>query len=209
MKRKLTLTLAFALLVNLIIGYTAYSEERENVGGDDEVLANIETIMHVLQLIRRNYVDIDKVSTRELLEGALNGMTEKLDQFSAYLPPSDLKSLMEDTEGAFGGIGVNVNTSDDKVHIVATTPDAPGEKAGLQAGDIITAVDDKPMNNADLENAALRLRGKPGTQVKVTVWRQSEGKTLDFNITRAMIPLPNVTNAQVIEGTTIGFVRVR
>ena len=209
MKRKLTLTLAFALLVNLIIGYTAYSEERGEVGGDDEVLESIETIMHVLQLIRRNYVDIDKVTTKELLEGALNGMTEKLDPFSAYLPPRDLKSLVEDTEGAFGGIGINVNTSDGKVHIVATTPDAPGEKAGLQAGDIITSVDDKPLNEADLENSVFRLRGKPGTQVKVTVWRQSEEKSLDFNITRAMIPVPNVTNAQVIEGTEIGFVRVR
>ena len=208
MKRKLTLTLAFALLVNLIIGYTAYSEERENVGGDDEVLASIETIMHVLQLIRRNYVDIDKVSTKELLDGALNGMTEILDPFSTYLPPSDLKSLVEDTEGAFGGIGINVNTADGKVHIVSTTPDAPGEKAGLQSGDVITAVDDKPLNEADLQNAVLRLRGKPGTTVKVTVWRQSEGKSLDFSITRAMIPFPNVTNAQVIEGTSIGFVRV-
>ena len=175
MKRKLTLTLAFALLVNLLIGYTAYSEERDRSGGDDEVLANIETIMHVLQLIRRNYVDIDKVSTKELLEGALNGMTAKLDPFSTYLPPKDLKSLVEDTEGAFGGIGVTVNTTDGKVHIISTTPDAPGEKAGLQAGDIITAVDDKPINDSDLENAVLRLHGKPGTHVKVTVLRPSDG----------------------------------
>jgi len=115
---------------------------------------------------------------------------------------------VEDTEGAFGGIGINVNTADNKVHIVSTTPGAPGEKAGLLAGDLITAVDDKPLNEADLENAVLRLRGKPGTQVKVTVWRQSEGKSLDFNVTRALIPVPNVTCAQVIEGTTIGFVRV-
>ncbi len=208
MKRKLTLTFAFALLVNLIIGYTAYSEERENVGGDDEVLASIETIMHVLQLIRRNYVDIDKVTTKELLEGALNGMTEKLDPFSMYLPPKDLKSLVEDTEGAFGGIGVTVSIKDEKVHIVSTTPDAPGEKAGLQAGDIITAVDDKPLDNADLQNAVLRLRGKPDTNVKVTVWRQSEEKSLDFNVKRAMIPVPNVTNAQIVEGTSIGFVRI-
>ena len=208
MKSKLSLTLAFALLVNLIIGYTAYSEERENVGGDDEVLASIETIMHVLQLIRRNYVDIDKVTTKELLEGALNGMTEKLDPFSVYLPPKDLKSLVEDTEGAFGGIGVSVSITDGKVHIVAITPDTPGEKVGLQAGDIITSVDDKPLSETDLQNAVLRLRGKPGTEVKVAVWRQSEGKTLEFNITRAMIPVQNVTNAQVIEGTSIGFVRI-
>ncbi len=208
MKRKLTLTLAFALLVNLLIGYTAYSEERDRSGGDDEVLANIETIMHVLQLIRRNYVDIDKVSTKELLEGALNGMTAKLDPFSTYLPPKDLKSLVEDTEGAFGGIGVTVNTTDGKVHVISTTPDAPGEKAGLKAGDIITAVDDKPINDSDLENAVIRLRGKPGTHVKVTVLRPSEGKSLDFDVTRAMIPMPNVTCAQVIEGTSIGFVRI-
>ena len=209
MRRKLSLTLAFALLVNLIIGFTAYSEEREAVGGDDEVLATIETIMNVLQLIRRNYVDIDKVSTKELLEGALNGMTEKLDPFSLYLPPTDLKSFVEDTEGSFGGIGINVNTKDGKAQIVSTTPEAPAEKAGLQAGDIITAVDDKLLTEADLENAVMRLRGKPDTTVKVTVWRQSEEKSLDFIITRAMIPLPNVTNAQVIDGTSIGFVRVR
>ena len=135
MRRKLSLTLAFALLVNLIIGFTAYSEEREAVGGDDEVLATIETIMNVLQLIRRNYVDIDKVSTKELLEGALNGMTEKLDPYSLYLPPTDLKSFVEDTEGSFGGIGININTKDGKAQIVSTTPEAPAEKAGLRRDD--------------------------------------------------------------------------
>ncbi|MBQ6474047.1 MAG: S41 family peptidase [Victivallales bacterium] len=209
MKRRISLgILALALVVNLAIGCWVYSREVRKTGGDSDVLKQLGMLVQVLQLIRQNYVDIDKVTSRQLMEGALNGMTSALDPFSQYLPPSDLQELMEDSEGQFGGIGVTVNAAENGLVVEAVTQNAPAAKAGLEVNDLIIAVDDQPVTNGDFQNSLLRIRGKPGTRVKITVRRGANEEVFHYDVERALIPMPNVTCTQMIPDTSVGFVRI-
>jgi len=209
MKRRISLgILALVLAVNLAVGYWVYSREVRKTGGDDGVLKELGMIVQVLQLIRQNYVDIDKVTSRQLLDGALSGMTEVLDPFSQYLPPSGLQELIEDSEGQFGGIGVTVNAAEKGLVVEALTANGPAAKAGIELNDLIIAVDDQPVTQGDFQNSLLRIRGKPGTRVKITVCRGPNEEVFHFDVERALIPMPNVTCTQMIPGTKVGFVRI-
>ncbi|MBR4220438.1 MAG: S41 family peptidase [Victivallales bacterium] len=215
---KLTRTftiLAVLLLLNLFCASTVYSQEHpQQPAGDEEVLKEIDRLMHVLQLIRKNYVDIDKVTTAELFKGALRGMTECLDDYSDFLVPKDYQSLMEDTDGKYGGIGVTVNNINGQVTIVNVVKGGPSDKAGVKVGDVIHAVDGKELTEDDLNNNVLRLRGEPGTKAKVTLLRPDEKGVLnaeapvEVELVRAIITTPSVVAAQVLEGN-IGFVRIK
>lgn len=210
-EKNVFVAVSVALALNLVFGFFAYADETAKKGGDDNVLKKIGTIMQVLQLIRKNYVDIDKVSTTELLQGALQGMTDKLDPHSTYLPPVDFKALVEDSEGEFGGIGVTVHVVDNHLLVVSVMKDAPGAKAGIIAGDKIVSVDGKKIDQTDIDAAVLRLRGKPGTKVKVGLLRTAPDaapENIEVEVTRAMIPLPSVTDAHVIDDSSIGYVRL-
>ncbi|MBR0458064.1 MAG: S41 family peptidase [Victivallales bacterium] len=209
MKRFVLGILVALLATNLFLGYHVYAAETAKAGGDDEVLARIDRLMTVLQLIRQNYVDIDKVSTLELLDGAIDGLTSKLDPFSQYLPPHELQELNEETEGEFGGIGITVQqTEEHELKIIKILPNAPGERAGLMLGDIIQAVDDKPTTEEDFNNSMLRIRGKVGSKVKITIKRPSSEKLLNFQIVRERIPVPSILYTQVLPETTIGYVHI-
>ena len=198
----------------LFTGTLAFAEPDEHPHGDEDVLKEIDRLMNVLQLIRKNYVDIDKVTTAELFKGALRGMTECLDDYSVFLPPAEFQSLMDDTDGHFGGIGVTVNTENGRVIIQSMVKDGPSAKAGIKVGDAIQAVDGIKLTEDDKSNMALRLRGTPGSKVVVSVLRPDgngnfdEQSPLDFEIERATIKVPSVLAAQVLEGN-IGFVRIK
>ena len=213
MKRTRTFTILVALLLAFWCPFV-YSQERPQPNGDEEVLKEIDRLMHVLQLIRKNYVDIDKVTTAELFKGALRGMTECLDDYSDFLIPSDYQSLMEDTDGKYGGIGVTVNNNNGLVTIVSVVKGGPSDKAGVKVGDVIHAVDGKELSQEDLDNNVLRLRGEPGTKAKVTLHRPDDKgvlnteKPIEVEIVRAIIRLPSVVAAQVLDGN-IGFVRIK
>ncbi len=210
-------TPTFTILATLLLAFwvpSLFSQEPAQPAGDEEVLKEIDRLMHVLQLIRKNYVDIDKVTTAELFKGALRGMTECLDDYSDFLPPKDFRSLMEDTDGKYGGIGITVNNINGQVTIVNVVKGGPSDKAGVKVGDVIHAVDGKVLNQEDIDNNVLRLRGEPGTKAKVTLHRPNDKGVLDTDtpveveIVRAIIVLPSVVAGQVLEGG-IGFVRIK
>ena len=207
-KIKLSLSILTAVLVvNLLIGYRVFSSEAEKTGAN-EVFEHIDTLMRVLQLIRTKYVDIDKVTYKDLIYGALEGMTARLDPYSAFLPPDDLESLMEDTEGEFGGIGITVSMKDGKLIVVAPIDDTPGARAGIRPGDQITSIDGEPILRLNLEDAVKLMRGRPGTKVKITLSRPGAVSPISLELERAIIPLQSVVDATVLPETNIGFVRL-
>ncbi|MDD4099160.1 MAG: S41 family peptidase [Lentisphaeria bacterium] len=207
-KVKLSLSILTAVLaVNLLIGYRVFSKEAEKTGAS-QVFEHIDTLMRVLQLIRTKYVDIDKVTYKDLVYGALEGMTARLDPYSAFLPPDDLESLMEDTEGEFGGIGITVSMKDGKLIVVAPIDDTPGARAGIRPGDQITSIDGEPILRMNMEDAVKLMRGRPGTKVKLTLSRPGTPGAIDLELERAIIPLQSVVDATVLPETNIGFVRL-
>lgn len=199
--------LSLVLAINALVGYRVFCNEAEKTGAD-EVFQHIDTLMEVMQLIRKNYVDIDKVDYQELIRGAMEGMTNKLDPYSAFLPPKEFDSLMEDTEGEFGGIGVTISVKDGILTVVSPIAGTPGARAGIISGDQIIKIDQEPLEDVVIDKAIARLRGKPGTTVSLTIYRPATEETIDLTLERALIPLVSVTDATVLNGTRIGHVRI-
>ena len=196
-----------ALAVNLVVGYRLHSEEAKKTG-QDEVFKQIDVMMEVLQLIRKNYVDADNVTYRMLFEGAMKGMTNVLDPFSEYLEPRDFNTLQEETEGEFGGIGIEVDYDEDCIIVIAPMDGTPAERAGIQPGDKIYKVNGENISEIGQEGAIRKMRGQPGTKVKISYMRDGFDELKEIELTRAKIPIISVTDARIIPDTTIGFVRI-
>ncbi|NLZ62285.1 MAG: S41 family peptidase [Lentisphaerae bacterium] len=209
MKRHQLPLLIFAalLLGNLLLGFRVYSAEAKAQGAED-ILENIDMMMEVLQLIRKNYVDADQVKANELLQGAIAGMVMSLDPYSNFLPPSEMKQLMEETEGEFGGVGISVSFKDEQLVVVATIDGTPAHKAGILAGDVIVAVDGRRLIGTRLDEAVKMLRGPNGSKVTVTIQRPDVEEEFSLELTRAMIPLESVAGVKVLPDSSIGYLRL-
>ncbi len=199
--------LAAVLTVNLVIGYRIYAAEAEKTG-ENEAFENIGVMMQVLYLIRKDYVSADRISYRDLVYNALHGMVRGLDPFSDFMPPDQYGSMIETTEGEFGGLGIIVSTKDDILTIVSPIDGTPGSRVGLQAGDQIVKIEGVPTQGAKLNEIIGKLRGAPGSKVTLTIHRPSTQETRDYSIEREKIPVHSVTDAKVLEGTRIGYVRI-
>lgn len=156
----------------------------------------------ILDRIKDDYVE--PVTDEKLLAGALNGMLGALDPHSAYLDPKTYETLKAHTKGEFGGLGMEVTMEDGLVKVISPIDDTPAQKAGLQTGDLIVAIDKKPVSGMTLNEAVDLLRGKPGTKVRIHIKR--EGKDVfEKTITRALIHVKAVKWRT--EGN-IGYIRI-
>ncbi|WP_254684463.1 S41 family peptidase [Edaphosphingomonas haloaromaticamans] len=146
--------------------------------------------MSVFDRVRSEYVD--KVDDKTLIKGAIDGMLASLDPHSSYLDSRDYQNLRTQTDGAYGGLGLTVSMEDGAVKIIAPTEDTPAYKAGLKSGDYITHLDGKLIYGGTLDEAVDQMRGKPGTQVKLTIVRPGRDKPFDVTLTREVITLKPV-----------------
>ena len=138
-------------------------------------------VREVLSAVNDNYVDADKVAFPKLTEAALRGMLNSLDPHSEYMNARDYKKLEEDITSEFGGIGVQVEMRNGKVVVIAPIAGTPGAKAGILRGDVFVSVDGVKLEKPALDEVIGRLRGKPGTQVRIGFMRPST--TTDFEVT--------------------------
>ena len=161
----------------------------------------------ILQLIENNYVD--SVNTDELVDFSITKMLEKLDPHTAYMNPQDAVAARSQLEGGFDGIGVEFNIYKDTVYVVTPLAGGPSETAGIMSGDKIIKVDDALLVGAKLENSAVfkALRGKRGTDVKLTILRKGDKQSKDFTITRDRIPTYSVDAAYMIDAKT-GYLKI-
>jgi carboxyl-terminal processing protease len=125
----------------------------------------------VLVQIETDYVD--PVERGKLVEGAIKGMVENLDPHSSYLPPDEWKQFQSDTEGKFGGVGIEVDGRGEKLVVIAPIEGSPAQRAGIKSGDQIIAVDGEDVITQPLDRIVKRMRGAAGTKVKITVHRES------------------------------------
>jgi carboxyl-terminal processing protease len=133
-------------------------------------------------------------------------MLSGLDPHSAYLDPEAFKDLQVGTQGEFGGLGIEVGMEDGFVKVVSPIEDTPAYRAGLKTGDLIIKLDDTPVKGMNLNDAVKRMRGKPGTQIKLTIMRKGEQKPFVVTITRAVIKIRSVKFKLVEPG--YGYVRI-
>jgi carboxyl-terminal processing protease len=157
---------------------------------DVDTYREFDEFMEVFKRVRSEYVET--VDDKTLLRGAIDGMLASLDPHSSYLDEKGYQSLMTQTEGEYGGLGLNVTMEDGAVKVIAPIEDSPGFKAGLKAGDYITHIDGKLIYGGTLDEAVDQMRGAPGTSLKITIVRPGRDKPFDVSLTRAIIELPAV-----------------
>ncbi len=145
----------------------------------------------VLERTRADYVD--PVTDEKLIEAALNGMLSSLDPHSGYLTKKNFEDMQTQTHGEFGGLGIEVTMDNTLVKVVSPIDDTPAAKAGLQPGDLITHLDNKPVTEMTLNEAVDKMRGVPGTKITLTVRRGGlSGQPFDVTLTRAVIHIQSV-----------------
>lgn len=153
-------------------------------------LKEMDEFIAVYKRVKASYVD--KVDDKQLMEGAIQGMLNTLDPHSAFLNQSDFQSLQTQIDGEYGGLGLSVTLEDGAVKVIAPTIDTPADKAGIKAGDYITHLDGQMIVGGTLDEAVNRMRGEPGTSIKLTIFRPGRDAPFDVTITRAVIDLKPV-----------------
>ena len=170
---------------------------------DADTMKELDTFMDVFNQVRANYVD--KVDDHVLVKGAIDGMLAALDPHSSYMEGSDYTSLKTTTDGNYGGLGLSVTMEDGAVKVITPTEDTPADKAGMKAGDYITHIDGQLLYGLELDEAVDKMRGAPGTKIKLTVVRRGRDKPFDVEITRAKIEL-RVVKWEIRDG--IGIINI-
>ena len=154
---------------------------------DADTMKELDTFMDVFNQVRATYVD--PVDDHILIKGAIDGMLAALDPHSSYMEGSDYAQLRTTTEGNYGGVGLSVTMEDGAVKVITPTEDTPADRAGIKAGDYITHVNGELLYGLNLDEAVEKLKGNPGTQVKLTIVRPGRDKPIEMSITRARIEL--------------------
>jgi carboxyl-terminal processing protease len=157
---------------------------------DNSTYKELDAFMSVFERVRADYVD--KTDDKTLIKGAIDGMLASLDPHSSYLDARDFEQMRTQTDGNYGGLGLTVTMEDGAVKVVTPTEDTPAYKAGIKAGDFITHLNGNLIFGGTLDEAVEQMRGKPGTQIKLTVVRSGRDKPFDVTLTREIIELKPV-----------------
>jgi len=178
-------------------------DEFESMNGDSDTFKKVKELR---QFILENYYqDFDE---ELFIDGILKGLFMSLnDPYSVYMNQEDFSKFTEDNEGVYGGIGIIVApTEDGMITVIAPIEDTPGERAGLMSGDKIIKVEDKDVNAELMDEAIRMMRGEPGTDVNITIYRESKGDPFDVAITREEIRLKTVKSRMLNDD--IGYIRI-
>lgn len=167
-------------------------------------LDDLRKFTEVFSRIKDAYVE--EVSDTQLLESAIKGMLSDLDPHSTYLAPKDYEELEESTSGEFGGLGIEVGMENGFVKVISPIDDTPAQKAGVQAGDLIIKLNEKPVKGMSLEEAVNLMRGKPGTVLTLTIMREGESAPMEIDVTRDVIKVTSVKSRIIENG--YGYVRI-
>lgn len=200
-----TLLAATALAAGLTIGGIAFhgSSVNAQAASSSNTYEQLNLFGEVFERIRDNYVE--KADDEKLIEAAVNGMLTSLDPHSSYLNQKDFQDMQVQTKGEFGGLGIEVTMEDGLVKVVAPMDGTPAADAGLQPGDLISALDGEPISGLTLNDAVEKMRGEIGTSIKLTVIRGTQDP-FDVTLKRAVIAVKSVR--WELEQGNVGYVRV-
>ncbi|MEW9897277.1 S41 family peptidase [Chitinivorax sp. PXF-14] len=165
---------------------------------------DLRAFTEVFGRIKADYVE--PVEDKKLIREAINGMLSGLDPHSVYLDEAAFKELRESTQGEFGGLGLEVGVEDGFVKVITPIEDTPAFKAGIKSGDLIIKLDDATVRGMSLNDAVKKMRGKPNTNITLTVIRKGESKPLTFTLTRAVIKVQSVKGKLLDD--SYGYVRI-
>lgn len=157
--------------------------------------AQFDQLARVLVLVENEYVD--PAQRTKIIEGAIKGMVAELDPHSAYMPPTDFSLFEGETEGKFGGVGIEVDSRGDVVTVIAPIEGSPAERAGILPGDQILTVDGRPMRGERIDKLITLMRGPAKSKVKITVRRATVAEPLTFELTREVIHVKSIVGKRL------------
>ena len=184
------LVILAAFLGGAVTGGLSFATTRE-----ESPYRDLAQLARVLVLVENQYVE--PVDHQRALEGAIKGMVRELDPHSAYLPPEDYRIFQSDTEGKFGGVGIEVDLRDDAITVIAPIEGSPAERAGVRSGDKIVSVDGQSSRGEPIDRLVRRLRGTPGSRVQIGVRRPSTESSLTFDLVREQIKVASVVGKRL------------
>lgn len=172
----------------------------------DNIYDQMDKFNYIFNMALKNYVD--EVNPNTLMESAIKGMLSELDPHSVYISADDMKSVDEDMQGSFDGIGVQFDILSDTITVISPIAGGPSEGVGIMAGDKIVKIDDENAVGMSRDNVPKKLRGKKGTIVKLDIFRRGNTKLISFDVVRDKIPLYSVDAKYLMEGSDIGVIVV-
>jgi carboxyl-terminal processing protease len=169
---------------------------------DDKLIENLALFSQILAYVKQSHLDAP--DSKELMEGAINGMLRKLDPYSQFIP--DYTEFQTQNQGKYGGLGMTIGIREDMLTVITPFKDRPAALAGVLNGDVISHIEGESTAVMTVTEAVEQLRGEPGTQVSITIIRENEGRPIEVTITREVIRIPSVETE--IIGDKIGYIKI-
>lgn len=160
---------------------------------DEQIYEELKKLALVFEVARESFVE--EADEKKMLEAAMNGMLSALDPHSSYLSADDFKEFSDKSHGEFGGLGIQITSDKGAVRVISPLDDTPAEKAGIKAGDYITHIDDEQVFDMTLNQAVKKMKGRPGTKVKLTVV-SDDGESRTMTLKRAIIKVESVKSSE-------------
>jgi carboxyl-terminal processing protease len=192
-----------AVFLAAFAAFSLYYENKVSAR-DKNIYKEIKMFNEVLDIVQKNYVD--DVDAKTLMQGAINGMIKTLDPHSQFMTPEIYKELEVETQGRFGGIGIEITILKDVLTVVSPIEDTPAFKAGVKSGDQIIKIDGKSTKDITIMEAVNKLRGPKGTKVTITILRENMPHPRDITLTRDIIQIKSV-KAKTFDDH-IGYIRI-
>ncbi len=202
--------LAVLLAVITACGSAAAAATAPPPAPSDKTYEQLKILIDVLNYIQEDYVD--EPDTQKLIDGAASGMVKTLDPFSQFMDQESHDELKTETEGQFGGLGIRVAMKDDWLTVITPLPGTPAYRQGVLPNDRIVEIDDETTRDISLSDALKKLRGAPGTKVKLTLLRGPEDGgegpwvSHEFNLTREVVKIESVESWMLDD--KIGYARI-
>jgi carboxyl-terminal processing protease len=198
MKFKKSLSAGAMVLMGLLLVGLVYALT-------DNLRTNLEDFDQIAAVVRSNYME--DVDVQRLVKGGIDGMMSTLDPYSNYLEPKQYSALMEDTQGQFEGLGIEISVKEGWLTVISPLEDTPAERMGIQAGDRIAKIEGVSTKGITEDEAVSKLRGKKGTVVHITIEREGIDQPMEYAIERDVISIRSVPYyGMAAEG--IGYVRL-
>ncbi len=203
MRNTLLVSIGLVMGASLTIGQNVMAE-KEVIKASPLPLEELRTFSEVFGKIKSDYVE--PTEDASLLNNAIRGMLTGLDPHSTYLDADAYKELQVGTSGEFGGLGIEVGMENGFVKVISPIDDTPAQRAGVAAGDVIIRIDDTPIKGLTLNQSVKLMRGKPGTDIELTIIREGKDKPLKIVITRDIIQVNSVKHRLL--DPDYGYVRI-
>lgn len=193
--------LAAILGTALVVGPLSYEIANSKPA---DTYKQLDLFADVFEVVRNQY--FKPVEDDKLIEASINGMLSSLDPHSSYMNEKEYTDLTTQTKGEFGGLGLEVTQENGLVKVESPIDDTPAARANIKPGDLITHIDGEPIVGIPLNDAVSKMRGAPGTSIKLTLRHSEKGDPFEVTLTREVIKVPSVRSR--VESSNIGYIRI-